>query len=338
MATETIFTSQTPNQESAVGGTARMLAMKWKTNATGKRVTAMRVWLPSTGLQTGMRCQLWRAPSTLLQNILLDGHSGTPSSWMPVSGVSVENITPNQDYYAAFFIPSTASGNYPFGNTGGPISNGSITANNIFRNGGTSTDAPNDETFTGGLFFVDITLSDETVMTFGLPVETEAALPMTWALGGQSFTMGLAAETTVALPMSWSGGVVNAICPGDPALSACDLQGIIDTVVSGFPDLCTVERLDWSTPNGFGGTTVTVSSAVSVRCRVQAKIGDLARDAAASGQQQWEYKIFLPPTTVVKPKDRILYGNRTLMIHGIAAPQSEQTFIELFASEVSPSG
>lgn len=337
---ETIFAAQTPNQESAVGGTARMLAMKWKTNLTGQKATSMRVWIPSTGLQTGMRAQLWEAPSTLLsgRDILLDGMSGTPNSWMNVVGFPSTNITQNQNYFAALYIPSSAGGNYPFANAGGPISSGSITANNIFRNGGASTDPPNDETFAGGLFFVDISISAEVTFSMGLATESDTALPMTFSQPVTTFSMGLATETDTVHAMSFTGGSVNANCPGSPALTACELQGIIDTIVAGFPDLCTIQRLDWSVPNGYGGTTIAVLSSTITRCRVQAKIGDLARDAAASGQQQWEYRVFLPPTSVVTPKDRILYGSRTLMIHGIAFPQSEQTFIELFASEVSPSG
>src|SRR5688572_22199339 len=105
MANETIFTSQTPNNSSAVAGTSRSLAMKWSTNATGKRVIGGRVWIPDTGLQAGMRWQLWQAPSTILQNILLDGHSGTPSSWMDVNGITTELITQSQNYFVGLFIP-----------------------------------------------------------------------------------------------------------------------------------------------------------------------------------------------------------------------------------------
>ena len=128
MTTETIFTAQVPSLTDGVAGTARQLGMKWSTSASGKQVTGGRVWVPDTGKPTGMRWQLWQAPSTLLQDILLDSQSGTANTWMTVSGITPQNITASQDYYVTEYIPSTAGGNYDFRDNGGPITNGTITA------------------------------------------------------------------------------------------------------------------------------------------------------------------------------------------------------------------
>lgn len=160
MTSETIFTSQTPSLTDAVSGVARQLGMKWSTSASGKRVTGGRVWIPDTGKPTGMRWQLWQAPSTLLQDILLDSMSGSANSWMTVTGVTPQNITASQNYYVTEYFPSTAGGNYSYRDNGGPITSGDISANVIFRNGGTSNDPPTDESLTGFLFFADIVLDD----------------------------------------------------------------------------------------------------------------------------------------------------------------------------------
>jgi len=337
VATETIFTSQTPNGVDTVSGVARMLGMKWKTSSTGKRVTGGRIWIGANGLQTGMRWQLWQAPSTLLVDILLDGMSVTNNAWNSVAGIPSTDVTQNQDYYVTHYYPSTSVGNYIFGNPPmGPITNGSITANGIFRNSGTSSQPPNDETFTGGVFFADITLDDaSTGVTVGLPVETDSTLGITTAF---ALTVGLPVETDSTLAPTFAGGATTILCPGSPALSPCDLAGIIGTVVAGMPDSCTVQHMNWSTPNGFGGTTVAVDSQSASACRVLAKLGKLADDPAASGQQVFEYHVYLPPTVTIKPKDRILYGGRTLQVVGIAAPQTEQLMIEVLAKEVAPSG
>lgn len=215
MALETIYNAETPGSTDGVAGTARMLGMKWDTSSTGKQVTGGRVWIPATGLAAGMRWQLWEAPSTLLQDILLDGHSGTPDSWMPIVGVTNEAITQSQDYYVTFYIPSTAGGDYVFSSSGGPITSGSITASNIFKNGGTSAQPPDDETFTGGLFFVDIDLNDEAVVSgvldvvlpaLGVELDAEATAAGVLTVVLPALDAGLDGELTAA-------GVLNAIIP-----------------------------------------------------------------------------------------------------------------------------
>lgn len=164
MTTETIFTAQVPSLPDGVGGTARQLGMKWSTSGSGKQVTGGRVWVPDTGKPTGMRWQLWQAPSTLLQDILLDSQSGTANTWMTVSGVTPQNITASQDYYVTEYIPGSAGGNYDFRDNGGPISHGTITATCTFRNGGTSNDPPTNESLTNFLFFADIVLEDAPIL------------------------------------------------------------------------------------------------------------------------------------------------------------------------------
>lgn len=213
--TETIFTSQTPNNTSAVGGVARQLGMKWKTSAANKQVTGGRVWLGALGLQTGMRWQLWQAPSTLLVDILLDGHSGSPNSWLNVVGIPTTAITQNQDYYVTHYWPSGTPGNYHFGNPPmGPITNGSITANCIFRNGGTSAQAPNDETFTGGAFFADINLDDSSVtgtLDLNVPALVEDFTGTEFTISG-TLDLTIPAEQVILLGASAAGGATVDPC------------------------------------------------------------------------------------------------------------------------------
>jgi hypothetical protein len=198
---ETIFNAQTPGSESAVAGTARSLGMKWQTSGSGKQVTGGRVWIPTTGKPTGMRWQLWQFPSTLLQDIVLDSMSGTPASWMTVTGITPQAITAATNYIVVCYIPSTSAGNYPFNGSGGPITNGSITASNIFRNGGASNQAPNDETFTGGLFFADIELTDPTATgTLALTVPAT-----TLALTGEATASGVVGVTVPATGLDFIG-------------------------------------------------------------------------------------------------------------------------------------
>lgn len=235
MALETIYNAETPGSTDAVAGTARMLGMKWDTSATGKVVTGGRVWIPATGLEAGMRWQLWEAPSTLLQDILLDGHSGTPDSWMPIVGVTTETITQSQDYYVTFYIPSTSGGDYVFSSSGGPITSGSITASNIFKNGGTSAQPPDDETFTGGLFFVDIDLNDEAAVQGVLAVVLPA---LDAELDGELTASGILNAIIPALDAEFDGelsaaGVLNIVLPALDAEFDGELgvSGVLNAVV-----------------------------------------------------------------------------------------------------------
>jgi len=123
-------------------------------------------------------------------------------------------------------------------------------------------------------------------------------------------------------------------CQGVAALSPCDLAGIIDTVTSAFPDTGTLYKRDWSASDGYGGTTVQTTSTIDTPCRVQAKIGDLAKDADASGLMVQEFNVFVPPTLAVSPKDEFLYKGVLMQVQGIAAPQTEQTFIEFMGVRV----
>ena len=121
-------------------------------------------------------------------------------------------------------------------------------------------------------------------------------------------------------------------CPG-AYLSACDLSRVITTVTSSFPDTCTVQTIT-KTANGYGGWTETVSVSTVTPCRVQARFGKLARDVEASGLQKQEFHVFLPATTVITVRDRILWKTRVLRVVGIAAPETEQTFLDCFCAEV----
>lgn len=161
MAVETILTSQTPGTNDPTGANNQSLGWKWKTSASGKQVVSGRVWIPSTGKPTGMRWQLWQYPSTLLQDILLDSHSGSASSWMNVDGITPQNITADTFYIVNEFIPGGGGGTYPYSDSGGPITVGTITATAIYHdNATTSSTPPQFEGFTSGVFFADIGLDD----------------------------------------------------------------------------------------------------------------------------------------------------------------------------------
>lgn len=158
---ETIFGAQTFTNTDAIAGTSRSLGMEWQTSLSGQQVTSIRVRIPGSGYTNGTRAQFRLASNpTALQDILLDGQPGlTAGQWHTVVGFTpVGGIAAATNYIVNMWIPSTAAGNYNYQDPGGPITNGSITAHSIYRNGGISSLAPNETNFPSGLFGADILL------------------------------------------------------------------------------------------------------------------------------------------------------------------------------------
>lgn len=223
----------------SVDGTARNLGEEWSTSAANKKVTAMRVWVSSSGKPTGMRAQLWQHPSTLIKDILLDSLSAPPSlpDWLDVPPATFSaagpttgeiNVTQNQHYIASEYIPSDAGGIYNFETSGSPVTSGTITGHNcLYRNGGTSSQAPNTNAgLENGLLGADITLEDaaadqvETLeqvtrqttvnaMTFAKQEPVEQITRQT-TVNAMTFTKGAPltqiARQTIVQPMSFQGG------------------------------------------------------------------------------------------------------------------------------------
>jgi hypothetical protein len=157
------------NSSSPIGGTARQLGFNFKTSAAGKKVVAAYVKMNAAGaFAAGTRWQLWKratpiSASTLVQNIDIGGLAGTPGLEVAVPGVAQTALVQNDFYMTTIFHPSTDPGSYWFkGGFGNPV-NGSLSGNCIFKDtGATSATPPDDESFVGGGFAVDIAIDDAT--------------------------------------------------------------------------------------------------------------------------------------------------------------------------------
>lgn len=160
--TDTIYTGQTPNHDQAdAGPTTRSIGMRFTCRDVAIEVTSGRSWVPSTGLAATAWWQLWDvtgAPSLLVEVDLHTLPAPTPSAWMAVPLASPVALVKGRTYVVTLFC-SAGTDHYVF-STGGtlPISSGGaiIADTAIFRENGTQAQAPNDATFTNGLFFADV--------------------------------------------------------------------------------------------------------------------------------------------------------------------------------------
>lgn len=156
-------------QTDAIGAQGRQLGWNWKTNLANKVVTRIFVRMHESGsFVSGTKAQLWKraspiSSSTLLQNIEIGGMSASSGAEVEVPGVSQSAIVQNDFYFVTLYHPSSQTGNYWFNSSFGNPSNGSLSGNCIFRNGSANTVPPDDETFTGGGFGVDVEINDNIV-------------------------------------------------------------------------------------------------------------------------------------------------------------------------------
>lgn len=155
---ETIFGAQTFPDTDGIAGTSRSLGMEWQTSLSGQQVSSIRIRIPDDGPFADTRAQFWLSGAVLpLQDINI-GAAGVAGAWYTVPGFVTQAIVAATDYIVNLYIPGTSIGNYNFEDPGGPITNGSITAHSIYRNGGLPSLPPNLTNFPSGLFGADILL------------------------------------------------------------------------------------------------------------------------------------------------------------------------------------
>lgn len=158
----------------AIAPDNRMLGYNWRTDLPNKVITNIYVKMPPAATQfaAGTRVQIWKratpiGDSVRLQNIDIGGGivTGAAGSEQPVPGVANTALVQNDFYFVTIFQPFNHGGNYWFNAPGGSPGTGSMSGNCIFRNTGSGTLnpedlPPDDETFTGGRFAVDVEIND----------------------------------------------------------------------------------------------------------------------------------------------------------------------------------
>lgn len=169
-----VYTTQNFGETDTVAGVSRQLGTEFATDQTGKQAERIRVWIPST-YPTGMRATFWQAPSTLLQNILLDSESPVAGGWHIVTGFTPHTLIQNQHYFVTEWIPGDFLGSYNF-QTNGPVTpQFSGTAVSIFDNAIDADDPPTNNTLDFLLFGADVDVTDApTNLTLPLDLITEA--------------------------------------------------------------------------------------------------------------------------------------------------------------------
>lgn len=173
-------------QTDLIASQGRMLGWNWRTNAAGKKVTNIYLRMHQSGsFVSGTKAQLWKraspiSSSTLLQNIEIGGLSGAAGAAVAVPGVTQTALVQNDFYFVTLYHPSSQTGSYWFNGSFGNPASGTLSGNCIFRNGSTNTVPPDDETFTGGGFGVDIEINDNIVSAeIGQVIETGTIFAIT---------------------------------------------------------------------------------------------------------------------------------------------------------------
>lgn len=158
----------------------RSLGQIFQCSQSGRFIVGGRVWV-----QAGVfpeRWQVWlKSGAVNLADHALAPLSPSGTGWFAFTLASlgaapIGPLTTATDHVVNSWTPSGAglyvfrSGtSYPFGMS--PLSS----SGPIFRNGGTSAQIPNDETFTGGRFYVDVVLDTPGVGPRTLVAPSQAA-------------------------------------------------------------------------------------------------------------------------------------------------------------------
>lgn len=231
----------------AISSTGRMLGWNLKTNAAGKQVTKIFVRMHESGsFVSGTKAQLWKraspiSSSTLLLNIEIGGLSGASGADTQVPGVSSTALVQNDFYFVTIFHPTTQTGNYWFKSGFGNPASGTLSGNCIFRNGGTATNPPDDETFTNGGFGVDVEINDNIVTAeIGQVVETGTVFPISKK---KIFTLNFATESgTVLHPTYKKSKSIGEVIENGTVFPVTD-AGIISREIGQVIEIGTVGRL-----------------------------------------------------------------------------------------------
>ena len=166
MGGERLFPGQAdPGSSAAISPDNRGLGQQMTITQAGRMVVGGGFWV-----QSGVypeRWQLWnKDSSTRLLDMALAALSPSGTGWryfyFAELGLSPFGpLVVGTNYIPATWTPSGA-GNYVFTNGGFsyPFGQGPLSTTNppIFRNAGTSAQVPNDATFSGGRFYVDVIL------------------------------------------------------------------------------------------------------------------------------------------------------------------------------------
>jgi len=188
--------------------TAGVMAYPDNRNPSAANYHVSPVYDRESTFVSGTKWQLWKreipiGSSTLLQNIEIGGGiiAGVGFAWKQVPGVVQSSIIQGDSYFTTIYHPSSDPGSYIFESGFGNPSNGSLSGNCIFHNGGAATVAPDDETFTDGAFTVDVEIDNSSALSheIGQVVETSTV----WTPAPRKiYTLNFATETGVVQPVS----------------------------------------------------------------------------------------------------------------------------------------
>lgn len=274
--TDTIIVAQTPSNDATDGSSTRSVGQRFQTSATGKVVSSGRAWVPATGLGTTALWQLWdtTGPTKVAEVDLAALPTPTPSAWMDVPLASSVALTQSHNYIVTHFMNGAANYVWKTSETYPTGSGGTVTSDVcIFRNNGTSSQAPNDTTFTGGLFFVDVNVTDAAIVvnvgtasevdtaqsiaptfvvpvgtsnevdsagtvgpTFTVPVGTASEVDQALSMAAKfTVNVGTANEVDQALTIGVAGGVV--VATGNDLTLTYYANQLAGTLVRGVPTL-----------------------------------------------------------------------------------------------------
>lgn len=180
------FTTDNMNAPTGVNGrfdetTAGLMIYPDNIHPNGANYHVSPVYDRESVFVAGTKWQLWKrespiSSSTLLQSIEIGSGviAGVGFTWKEVPGITQSSIIAGESYFTNIFHPSSDPGDYLFASAFGNPSGVSLSGNCIFKNGGTNTQPPDDETFTDGAFAVDVEIDESTAQfaVIGQVVET----------------------------------------------------------------------------------------------------------------------------------------------------------------------
>lgn len=273
---DTIIVAQTPSNDATDASATRSVGMRWQTSASNKVVSSCRVWVPATGLGLIAFCQLWDTTGpTLITEVDLNGlPSPTPSAWMNVPLASPVALTASHNYIVCFYMSGASFYVWKTGESYPTGSGGTVTSDTcIFRNNGLQTQAPNDTSFTGGMFFTDVNVTDASIVVnvgtasevdtaqsiaptfvvpvgisnevdsagsiapiFTIPVGTANEVDQALSMAARfTVNVGTANEVDQALPIGVAGGEV--VATGNDLTLTYYANQLAGTLVAGVPTL-----------------------------------------------------------------------------------------------------
>lgn len=151
-----------PGSSAAIAPDNRSLGEIFQCSQAGRFIVGGRVWVEADVFP--QRWQVWRKSGAVqLADLALASLSPSGTGWFPFTlaalGASPIALSTATDYVVNSWTPSGA-GNYVFrSSTSYPFGMSPLSASGpIFRNGGLSSQIPDDETFTNGRFYVDVIL------------------------------------------------------------------------------------------------------------------------------------------------------------------------------------